>query len=144
MALKHLSLGFSCVPVLSVQFGAGCFRRAASGFDVSGSAAASFATVNRKFQPKTKPSGFGAFPAAKHFPFAINVPVLLVRLGVGCFRLAASGFDGPGSAAVSFVTVNRKFEQNSKASGFGGFPALPSNTAVKAAPSGRWTLDAAR
>lgn len=142
MALKHLSLGFSCVPVLSVQLGAGCFRLAFSGFDEPGSATVSFATVNRKFQPKTKSSGLGAFPAAKHFPFAINVPVLSVRLGAGCLRLASSGFDASGSATTSFATVNRKFEQNSKPSVFGGFPALPSNTAVKAAPAFglRWTL----
>ena len=164
MALKHLSLGFSCVPVLSVQLGAGCFRLAFSGFDEPGSATVSFATVNRKFQPKTKSSGLGAFPAAKHFPFAINVPVLLARLGVVCFRLAASGFDGSGSAAVSFATVNRKFQPKTKPSGLGcfstarrfpvvsagrgckrfacsaAFPANLSNTAVKAAPSGRWTL----
>jgi hypothetical protein len=142
MALKHLSFGFSSSLVLPVRLGAGCLRLAASGFDVPGSTAGSFATVNRKFQPKTKPSGFGAFPAAKHFPFAINVPVLSVRLGAGCLRLASSGFDASGSAATSFATVNRKFEQNSKASGFGGFPALPSNTAVKAAPAFglRWTL----
>ena len=142
MALKHLSLVFSGVPALSVGLGAGCFRWASSGFDVSGSAAASFATVNRKFQPKTKPSGLGAFPATKHFPFAINVSVLLVRLGVGCLRGASSGFDASGSSACSFATANRKFEQNSKASDFWGFPAFPSNTAVKAAPAFglRWTL----
>ena len=153
MALKHLSLVFGSSPVSSVRLGAGCLRLAASGFYAHLSFALgavlvlarrlslfSVATVNPIFQPKTKSSGVGAFSAAKHFPFAVNVQVLSVRLGARCLRLASSGFDEPGSTAGSFATVNRKFQQNSKASGFGGFPALPSNTAVKAAPSGRWTL----
>jgi len=104
MVFKLLSLVFSCVLVSPVRLGVGCFRRTASGFYVPGSAACSFATVNGKFQPKTKPSEFGAFPAAQYFQFAAS--------GRGCKRLA-------GAAA---------------------FPANPSNTAVKAAPFGRWTL----
>lgn len=62
------------------------------------------ATINRKYQPNSKSTGLGAFPAAQHFPFA------------------ASG---------------RGFKQFA---GAAAFPANPSNTAVKAAPSGRWTL----
>jgi hypothetical protein len=104
MVLKLLPPVFSCALVSPVRLGVGCFRRAASGFYVPGSAAVSFATVNRKFQPKTKPSGFGAVPAAGHFPFA------------------ASG---------------RGFRQFAYAA---AFPANLSNIAVKAAPSGRWTL----
>lgn len=70
-----------------------------------------------------------------------SIPVKAsVRRGAGCFRLASSGFDAPGSTAVSFATVNRKFQQKIKPSGLSTFPASPSNTAVKAAPSGRWTL----
>ena len=103
--------------------------------------------------------------------------VLAARFGVGCFRLASSGFYGHLSFALGAVlvlarrlslfgvaTVNSKFQRNSKALGFGGlsavgqfpgasaglgcwqfvgagvFSAVSSNTAVKAAPSGRWTL----
>ena len=104
MALKLLSSGFSSVLVSPVRLGVGCLRRAASGFYVPGSAAVSFATVNRKFQPKTKPSGLGYFPTARQFP--------VVSAGRGCVPFACST----------------------------AFPANSSNTAVKAAPSGRWTL----
>ena len=76
-----------------------------------------------------------------------SVPVLARRLSV-----------------FGVATVNRKFQPNSKSSGSAAFPAArqfpfatggrgcrpfacatafpanPSNTAVKAAPSGRWTL----
>jgi len=72
-----------------------------------------------------------------------SIPVKAsVRRGAGCFRLASSGFDVSGSAAGSFATVNRKFQPKTKSSGFGAFPALPSNFAVKAAPAFglRWTL----
>ena len=155
MALKLLPSSLRSVLVLAVRLGVECLRLASSGFYGKLSLALGVvlvlarrlslfgvATVNPIFQPKTKSSGAGAFPAAKHFPFAINVQVLSVRLGAGCLRLASSGFDASGSGAGSFATVNRKFVQNSKASGFGGFPALPSNTAVKAAPAFglRWTL----
>ena len=149
MALKHLSLGFSCSLVLPVRLGAGCLRLAASGFCGHLSLALGavlvlarrlslfgVATVNPIFQRNSKALGFGGLSAIGHFPG------LSVRLGAGCLRLASSRFDASGSAAGSFATVNRKFEQNSKASGFGGFSALPSNTAVKAAPAFglRWTL----
>jgi len=62
------------------------------------------ATVNRKFWPNSKSSGFGAFSAARLFPVAAS--------GRGCKPFACAS----------------------------AFPANPSNTAVKAAPSGRWTL----
>jgi hypothetical protein len=104
MVLKLLSPVFSCVLVSPVRLGVGCLRRAASGFYAPGSVAGSFATVNRKFQPKSKLSGFAAFPAVRHFPFATG--------GRGCKPFACAT----------------------------AFPANPSNTAVKAAPSGRWTL----
>jgi hypothetical protein len=104
MVFKLLSLVFSCVLVSPVRLGLGCFRRAVSGFYVPGSAAVSFATVNRKFQPKTKPSGLGCFPTVRRFP--------VVTAGRGCMQFACTT----------------------------AFPANPSNTAVKAAPSGRWTL----
>ena len=105
--------------------------------------------------------------------------VLAARFGVGCFRLASSGFYGNRSLALGAVlvfacrlsvfggtTVNRKFQRNSKALGFGRlsavgrfpgaaaglgcwqfvgagvFPAVSSNIPVKAAPAFglRWTL----
>jgi len=108
-----------------------------------------------------------------------SVRVLAARLGVGCFRLASSGFYGNLSLALGAVlvlarrlsvfgvaTVNPKFQRNSKALGFerlsavghfpgvaaglgcwqfvgaGAFPAVSSNTTVKAAPAFglRWTL----
>jgi hypothetical protein len=87
MSLRFPSLVLGSVPVLA---------RRLSVFGV--------ATVNRKFQPKSKSSGFGAVPAARHFPFAAS--------GRGC---------------KPFVCAT-------------AFPANPSNTAVKAAPSGRWSL----
>jgi hypothetical protein len=104
MVFKLLSPSLCSVLVLPVRLGVGCFRRAVSGFYVPGSAAVSFATVNRKFQPKTKPSELGCFPAARRFP--------VVSAGRGCVPFACSA----------------------------AFPANLSNTAVKAAPSGRWTL----
>jgi hypothetical protein len=87
MSLRLPSLALGSVPVLA---------RRLSVFGVT--------TVNRKFQPNSKSSGFGAVPAARHFPFAAS--------GRGCkpFAWAAA------------------------------FPANPSNTTVKAAPFGRWTL----
>ena len=30
------------------------------------------ATINRKYQPNSKSTGLGAFPAAQHFPFAAS------------------------------------------------------------------------
>ena len=108
-----------------------------------------------------------------------SVLVLAARLGVGCFRLASSGFYGNLPLALGAVlvlarrlsvfgvaTVNRKFQLNSKALGFGRlsavghfpgaaaglgcwqfvgagtFSAVSSNTTVKAAPAFglRWTL----
>jgi hypothetical protein len=99
MVLKLLSPVFSYVLVSPVRLGVGCFRRAVSGFYVPGSAAVSFATVNRKFQPKTKPSGLGCFPTARQFP--------VVSAGRG---------------GVPFVYSP-------------AFPANSSNTAVKALPS---------
>ena len=66
-----------------------------------------------------------------------SVLVLAVRLGVGCFRLASSGFYGNRSLALGAVlvlarrlsgfgvaTVNPKFQPNSKALGFGGLSAV--------------------
>jgi hypothetical protein len=63
--------------------------------------------------------------------------VLAVQLGVGCLRLAASGFYGHLSFALGAVlilarrlsvfgvaTVNWKFQPNSKALGFGGLSAV--------------------
>ena len=70
MVFKLLSSSLRSVLVLPVRLGAGCLRRAASGFYVPGSAVVSFSTVNWKFQPKTKPLGFGVFPAARKFPGA--------------------------------------------------------------------------
>ena len=87
MPLRHPSLALGSVPVLARQL---------SVFGV--------ATVNRKFQQKSKSSGFGAFPASRQFPFAAS--------GRGCKLFARAT----------------------------AFPANPSNTAVKAAPFGRWTL----
>jgi hypothetical protein len=104
MVFKLLSPSLRSVLVSPVRLGVGCFRRAVSGFYAPGSAALSFATVNRKFQPKTKPSGLGFFPTAGQFP--------VVTAGRGCNQFACTT----------------------------AFPANPSNTAVKAAPSGRWTL----
>jgi hypothetical protein len=104
MVLKLLSPSLRSVLVSPVRLGVGCFRRASFGFYVPGPAAVSFATVNRKFQPKTKPSGVGFFPAAGQFP--------VVTGGRGCKQFACTT----------------------------AFPANPSNTAVKAAPFGRWTL----
>ena len=108
-----------------------------------------------------------------------SVLVLAARFGVGCFRLASFGFYGNRSLALGAVlvlarqlsgfgaaTVNRKFQRNSKALGFGrfslgghfpgagaalgylqfvgagAFSAVSSNTTVKAAPAFglRWTL----
>jgi hypothetical protein len=85
MSLRFPSLALGSVPVLA---------RRLSVFGV--------ATVNRKFWPKSKPSGFEFFPAARHFPFAAS--------GRGCKQFVCTA----------------------------AFPANPSNTAVKAAPSGRW------
>jgi hypothetical protein len=117
MALKHLSLVFGSSLVLAVRLGAGCLRLAASGF-------------------------YG------HLSFALGAVLVLAR------RLSVFGV----------ATVNPKFQRNSKAMGFGGlslvghfpgasaglgyrqfvgagvFSAVSSNTTVKAAPSGRWTL----
>jgi hypothetical protein len=104
MVFKLLSPVFGCVLVSPVRLGLGCLRRAVSGFYEPGSAAVSFATVNRKFQPKTKPSGVGFFPTAGQFP--------VVSAGRGCRQFACAT----------------------------AFPANLSNTAVKAAPFGRWTL----
>jgi len=104
LLFKLLSPFLRSVLVLPVRLGVGCFRRAVSGFYLPGSAVVSFATVNRKFQPKTKPSEFGFFPAARQFP--------VVSAGRGGVPFACSA----------------------------AFPANPSNTAVKAAPFGRWTL----
>ena len=87
MPLRFPSLPFGSVPVLAGRLGV---------FVV--------ATVNRNFQPNSKSSGFGGFPAAWHFPFA--------ACGRGCKQFACAA----------------------------AFPANPSNNAVKAAPSGRWTL----
>ena len=101
---KLLSPSLRSVLVSPVRLGVGCFRRASSGFYLPGSAAISFATVNRKFQPKTKPSGLGCFPSAQQFP--------VVSAGRGCVPFACRA----------------------------AFPANSSNTAVKAAPFGRWTL----
>ncbi|WP_156919319.1 hypothetical protein [Azovibrio restrictus] len=66
-----------------------------------------------------------------------SVLVLAVRLGVGCFRLASSGFYGNLSLALRCVlvlarrlggfgvaTVNWKFQRNSKALGFGRLSAV--------------------
>jgi hypothetical protein len=63
--------------------------------------------------------------------------VLAVRLGVGCLRLAASGFYGHLSFALGSVlvlarrlslfgvaTVNPKFQPNSKALGVGGLSVV--------------------
>ena len=55
MSLRFPSLSFGSVLVLA---------RRLSVFGV--------ATVNRKFQPNSKSSGLGAFPAAGHFPFAAS------------------------------------------------------------------------
>jgi hypothetical protein len=87
MSLRFPSLALGSVPVLA---------RRLSVFGV--------ATVNRKFWPNSKSSGLGAFPAARHFPFAAR---------------------GRGFKPFARTTA---------------FPANPSNTAVKAAPFGRWTL----
>ena len=66
-----------------------------------------------------------------------SVLVLAARFGVGCFRLASSGFYGNLSLVLSAVlvlarrlsgfgvaTVNRKFQPNSKALRFGGLSAV--------------------
>ena len=66
-----------------------------------------------------------------------SVLVLATRLGVGCFRLASSGFYGNRSLALGAVlvlarrlsgfgvaTVNPKFQPNSKALGFRGLSAV--------------------
>ena len=55
MSLRRPSLALGSVPV---------FARLLSIFVV--------ATVNRKFQPKPKSSGFEAFPATRHFPFSAS------------------------------------------------------------------------
>ena len=66
-----------------------------------------------------------------------SVLVLAARFGVGCFRLASSGFYGNLSLVLGAVlvlarrlsgfgvaTVNRKFQRNSKALGFRGLSAI--------------------
>ena len=66
-----------------------------------------------------------------------SVRVLAARFGVGCFRLAPSGFYGNRSLALGAVlvlarrlggfgvaTVNSKFQRNSKTLGFRGLSAV--------------------
>jgi len=66
-----------------------------------------------------------------------SVRVLAVRLGVGCFRQASSGFYENRSLVLGAVlvlarrlslfgvaTVNPKFQRNSKALGFGGLSVV--------------------
>jgi hypothetical protein len=55
MSFRFPSLPFGSVPVSARRLGV---------FGV--------ATVNRKFQPNSKSSGLGVFPAAQHFPFAAS------------------------------------------------------------------------
>ncbi len=55
MSLRRPSLALGSVPALA---------RRLSIFGV--------ATVNWKFQPNSKSSGFGAFPASRQFPFAAS------------------------------------------------------------------------
>ncbi len=76
--------------------------------------------------------------ALKHLSLIFSSSlVLAARSGVGCFRLASSGFYGNLSLALRVVlvlarrlsvfgvaTVNPKFQPNSKALGFGGLSAL--------------------
>jgi hypothetical protein len=70
----------------------------------------------------------------RHISLGFNSSlVLAARFGVGCFRLASSGFYGNRSLVLGAVlvlarrlsgfgvaTVNWKFQRNSKALGFGG------------------------
>lgn len=119
MALKHLSLIFSCSLVLAARFGVGCFRVASFGLYGNRSLALGavlvlarrfsgfgIATVNPKFQRNSKALGFGRLSVIGHFPEA--------AAGLGCWQ---------------FV-------------GAGAFSAVSSNTTVKAAPAFglRWTL----
>ena len=59
MSLRFPSLALGSMPVLA---------RRLSVFGV--------ATVNRKFQPKSKSSGLAVFPAARHSPFVASGRVL--------------------------------------------------------------------
>jgi hypothetical protein len=97
-------------------------------------------------------------------PLFSSVLVLPARLGAPSLALGAVLVLARRLSVFGVATVNRKFQRNSKALGFGlfpiarhfpfatsglgcqqfacaaAFPANLSNTAVKAAPSGRWTL----
>ena len=79
-----------------------------------------------------------------------SVLVLAAQLGVGCFRLASSGFYGNLSLALGAVlvlarrlsgfgvaTVNSTFQRNSKALGFGGLSVV-GHFPGAAAGLGRW------
>lgn len=93
MSLRYPSLALGSVPVLA---------RRLSVFGV--------ATVNRKFQPKTKSSGSAAFPATRHFPLAAS--------GRGCkpFACATAFPANPSNTAVTALP---------SVAGTAGKPAVP-------------------